>query len=209
MCWTKLIESLYAFLLKRWKILLAATIFVIPYFIIYGAPFPEYLSRLINYGIFFTAVPIWIFWWSLDPNIERIPKSAKLAQPGYEKARGVAEPVIRLLFCLLSVTVVLTVTIPFIQDSANLIRGSRKSILQGVVENRSSYIGTSFINQNVMFSEVNGSSQSYRLMYSLRRLELGECVRCIVLPKSRLILEVLTTNTDSHCGYNISSMKRQ
>jgi hypothetical protein len=181
-------------------------IFIIPYILIYGTPLPEYLSRSFSYGIFFVGMPIWMLWWSLDPNVERIPQYARLSRSGYEKPKKVVELLLKILFCILAASLVWYATIPFTQDSIGLIRSSKISVVQGMVEDRSSYIGTSYISQGIMLIDNDGRMQNYRLMYSFPRVEPGVCIRFMALPKSKLVLKMLTNNTKSSCRYKISGM---
>ena len=160
----------------------------LPFCIIYGFPFSEWLDRLIAYGLFISTTQIAILWWSLHPNVNRIPHDAKAGKnrAGKESAAK-SDVLVRIIGTLFGLFFLFALTIPYCRDLIDITNGNLPTRIKGRVTSNHTYFGMWFLHQSIKID--TPQPENFTLLYSLEpRIQKGDQVSFSALRYSGFIV---------------------
>lgn len=170
------------------KLFWVATFFVIPFFVV-ALPFhPYWLGRALAASIFIFGITGAMFWFGLSPKFRIVRPGAKLDQPQFARVRPKVELAGHLFFAAIALSLCFYFTVPLAADMASVARGGRPVEVEGTaVRETGTIFGAWFIWQSVQFSP---TGPSFQLLYSWGRFRPGVKYSLLVLPHSKIIVQV-------------------
>lgn len=164
---------------------------ILPFGLIYLSGLPEWLSRTVTYCFFFGVTNVGVLWWSLNPQTVIVGNDGKLALAGNEKKRRKFELTARIMGASFSVFCFLHMTLPLSHDVYALLQGKTPIEVAGVVANNDTPYEAWYLSQSITL-QAKPASFSYGMLFSLEpRINIGENVELLVLPRSHRIVQRL------------------
>ncbi|HEY7335318.1 MAG TPA: hypothetical protein VH639_10565 [Bryobacteraceae bacterium] len=159
--------------------------FIPAYGVMYMPSVSEWAGRLVLVACLFAGILALSLGTSLNPRARYI-RGGKLAQPGKERQRKIAERVIRILVFSFGVFFVVQVIIPFVADCAELAR-TRSPVMVGGVAARIRLVPLIQEQVNLM-RDGSVELRAYTMFFPARPFRSGQRLSLVVLPRSRVIL---------------------
>lgn len=158
---------------------------VLPFGIIYCPGVGEWLGRLFVVSLLFLGILAGCFGSSLNPRA-RYVRGGKLARPGMEHERRIAERICRGLAFAFGVFFTFQVAVPFGSDCAELVQRRQPMTITGTAI-RSHAIPLLEQSVNLMRSGVS-ELRSWTMFFWIHPIHQGWDYQLAVLPRSRIIL---------------------
>jgi hypothetical protein len=166
---------------------------LLPFLLVSLLGVPVWMGRAMAVSIFVIFGTIGIFWFGLSSKSKMIRDGGKFNEPQYDESRPQIEKGIRILVVAFGIFFFFYMTCPVGSDLIHLAGGERPLRITGVVKDNSiPLFGLWFVHQTV---RVTRDDESYSLFYSWKHVRIGTSYECLVLPRSREILDFHESGT--------------